>query len=83
MRLHALVTGGAGYIGSHTCKALAAAGYTPVVIDNLSTGHPEISGWRVIWFVSKAQYSGEPTTFCNSANETLGGKLFSPRGVSY
>jgi UDP-glucose 4-epimerase len=34
-----LVTGGAGYIGSHCCKALAAAGYHPVVYDNLSTGH--------------------------------------------
>jgi UDP-glucose 4-epimerase len=34
-----LVTGGAGYIGSHACKALAAAGYLPVVYDNLSYGH--------------------------------------------
>lgn len=33
-----LVTGGAGYIGSHACKALAAAGYRPVTLDNLSTG---------------------------------------------
>ena len=33
-----LVTGGAGYIGSHACKALAAAGYLPVTLDNLSTG---------------------------------------------
>jgi UDP-arabinose 4-epimerase len=36
-----LVTGGAGYIGSHTCKALAAAGAHPIVFDNLSTGHRE------------------------------------------
>ena len=35
---HVLVTGGAGYIGSHACKALAAAGYLPVTFDNLSTG---------------------------------------------
>ncbi|MFG6581231.1 UDP-glucose 4-epimerase GalE [Sulfitobacter sp. 1A13191] len=34
-----LVTGGAGYIGAHACKALAQAGYTPVAFDNLSTGH--------------------------------------------
>jgi UDP-glucose-4-epimerase GalE len=34
-----LVTGGAGYVGSHACKVLAAAGYTPVVFDNLSRGH--------------------------------------------
>ena len=33
--MHILVTGGAGYIGSHTCKALAAAGFTPVTYDNL------------------------------------------------
>ncbi|MBC2837145.1 UDP-glucose 4-epimerase GalE [Paragemmobacter straminiformis] len=35
---HVLVTGGAGYIGAHACKALAAAGYVPVAFDNLSTG---------------------------------------------
>lgn len=40
-----LVTGGAGYIGSHVCQALAAAGYLPVVYDNLSSGH----GWAVRW----------------------------------
>jgi len=34
-----LVTGGAGYIGSHACKALAAAGYEPVTYDNLSRGN--------------------------------------------
>jgi len=33
-----LVTGGAGYIGAHACKALAKAGYVPVCFDNLSTG---------------------------------------------
>lgn len=40
-----LVTGGAGYIGSHTCKALARAGYLPVAYDDLSTGHE----WAVRW----------------------------------
>ena len=40
-----LVTGGAGYIGSHTCKQLAAAGYLPVVLDNLVQGHQ----WAVKW----------------------------------
>jgi UDP-glucose-4-epimerase GalE len=34
-----LVTGGAGYIGSHCCRVLAAAGFHPVAYDNLSTGH--------------------------------------------
>ena len=33
-----LVTGGAGYIGSHACKLLRAAGFTPVTFDNFSTG---------------------------------------------
>jgi UDP-arabinose 4-epimerase len=40
-----LVTGGAGYIGSHTAKALAQAGYEPVVIDNLSAGHRSAVLW--------------------------------------
>jgi UDP-glucose-4-epimerase GalE len=40
-----LVPGGAGYIGSAACHALAAAGYRPVVVDNLSTGHD----WAVRW----------------------------------
>lgn len=36
-----LVTGGAGYIGSHACKALARQGYQPVTFDNFSTGWRE------------------------------------------
>ncbi|ARN75521.1 UDP-glucose 4-epimerase GalE [Oceanicoccus sagamiensis] len=36
-----LVTGGAGYIGSHTCVELLAAGYEVIVVDNLSNSHPE------------------------------------------
>lgn len=40
-----LVTGGAGYIGSHTVKALSQNGYAPLVIDNLSTGHREFVKW--------------------------------------
>jgi UDP-glucose-4-epimerase GalE len=40
-----LVTGGAGYIGSHACKALARAGYQPVVFDNLSRGHRAAVRW--------------------------------------
>ena len=43
--MNVLVTGGAGYIGSHTCKALAKAGFTPITYDNLSTGH----SWAVRW----------------------------------
>ena len=40
-----LVTGGAGFVGSHACKALAAAGYLPVTYDSLETGHE----WAVKW----------------------------------
>ncbi len=43
--MNILITGGAGYIGSHTAKALHRAGHRPIVIDNLSTGHR----WAVNW----------------------------------
>lgn len=39
--MNILVTGGAGYIGSHTVRALQKAGHTPIVLDNLSRGHVE------------------------------------------
>lgn len=42
MSLNILVTGGAGYIGSHICQLLAYKGYTPIVLDNLSTGFREL-----------------------------------------
>lgn len=40
-----LVTGGAGFIGAHACKALAQAGALPVVYDNLSTGNADAVRW--------------------------------------
>jgi len=43
--VHVLITGGAGYIGSHASKLLAGAGYEPVVLDNLSRGHREAVQW--------------------------------------
>ncbi len=43
--MRVLVTGGAGYIGSHTAKALARQGHEPVVFDNLSLGHREAVKW--------------------------------------
>lgn len=42
---HVLVTGGAGYIGAHACKALAQAGWVPVCYDNLSRGHADAVKW--------------------------------------
>ncbi|MGB3148602.1 MAG: UDP-glucose 4-epimerase GalE [Paracoccaceae bacterium] len=40
-----LVTGGAGFIGAHACKALAKAGHAPITYDNLSTGHADAVKW--------------------------------------
>jgi UDP-glucose-4-epimerase GalE len=40
-----LVTGGAGYVGSHVCKALSQNGFLPIAYDNLSNGHE----WAVKW----------------------------------
>jgi UDP-arabinose 4-epimerase len=45
MKEAVLITGGAGYIGSHTCKAIASRGYLPICLDNLVYGHP----WAVQW----------------------------------
>jgi UDP-arabinose 4-epimerase len=45
MSLNVLVTGGAGYIGSHACKALAREGFIPITYDNLSRGNK----WAVKW----------------------------------
>ncbi|HRW58896.1 MAG TPA: UDP-glucose 4-epimerase GalE [Chlamydiales bacterium] len=45
MNQKVLVTGGAGYIGSHVCKELHLNGMTPVVFDNFSLGHREFVKW--------------------------------------
>lgn len=51
--MNVLVTGGAGYIGSHVVEELQKNGFTPIVYDNLSTGHAaavpeEVRWWRAI-----------------------------------
>lgn len=56
MSTRVLVTGGAGYIGSHTCKALAQAGYLPVTIDNFVYGHD----WAVKWGPLETGDIGDP-----------------------
>ena len=43
--MNVLVVGGAGYIGSHACKALSQAGYQPVTLDTLGRGHRELVKW--------------------------------------
>lgn len=56
--MNILVTGGAGYIGSHTCIELIESGYTPIVFDNLSNSSTE-SLKRV------EKITGKPVTFIN------------------
>jgi UDP-glucose 4-epimerase len=46
-----LVLGGAGYIGSHMCKYLAAQDHDVVIFDNLSTGHKEAVKWELLSMV--------------------------------
>jgi UDP-glucose-4-epimerase GalE len=43
-----LVTGGAGYIGAHACRALERGGFRPVVYDNLSTGHRQFVAGELV-----------------------------------
>ena len=45
MRNPILVTGGAGYIGTHVCKTLSKAGYIPITYDNLVYGHRSAVKW--------------------------------------
>jgi len=42
---YCLITGGVGYVGSHCCKELAKAGWTPVTVDNLFHGHSAFAKW--------------------------------------
>jgi UDP-arabinose 4-epimerase len=45
MPMNVLVTGGAGYVGSHACKSLARTGHNPIVLDNLVYGHESAVKW--------------------------------------
>ena len=45
--MNILVTGGAGYIGSHVCKLLSKSGFNPIVFDNLSNGNLSSCKWGV------------------------------------
>lgn len=61
-----LVVGGAGYIGSHVCKALKQSGFEPIVYDNLSTGHIE-----AVQFGSLIQGSSQDEQKLTSLMQTL------------
>ena len=75
--MNVLVTGGAGYIGSHTCVELIEAGHTPIVIDNLSNSNPE-SLHRV------AEITGKPVEFIEGdvRDEALLEKIFAEHEIS-
>ena len=75
--MNVLVTGGAGYIGSHTCVELIEAGYTPIVIDNLSNSNPE-SLKRV------SEITGKTVEFIEGdvRDEMLLGKIFAEHEIS-
>lgn len=66
-----LVAGGAGYIGSHVCKALYHSGFVPVSFDNLSRGHEEAVQWGAL---VKADLSDR-----KAIRKTL--DRYSPKGV--
>lgn len=51
MNKNVIVTGGAGYIGSHACKALQKQGYTPITVDNMSTGWQDAVKFGPLEFV--------------------------------
>ena len=74
--MNVLVTGGAGYIGSHTCVELIEAGHTPIVIDNLSNSNPESLN-RV------AQITGKELTFYEGdvRDEALLDRIFSEHRI--
>jgi nucleoside-diphosphate-sugar epimerase len=67
MSLNILVTGGAGYIGSHVCKALAAAGYLPIAYDNLCRGHR----WAVKWGPLEDMHPGDGRVVSNFVIQAL------------
>ena len=75
--MNVLVTGGAGYIGSHTCVELIEAGHTPIVIDNLSNSNPE-SLRRV------AEITGKTVEFIEGdvRDEALLEKIFAEHEIS-
>jgi len=86
-----LVTGGAGYVGSHAAKALRAAGYRTTIYDNLSAGHREaaLDSWalriqrhldeiRSVWTFANNHYEGFSPETCQRLAQRLGFELSLP-----
>lgn len=65
MKKEILVVGGAGYIGSHTCLRLFEKGFSPVVADNLSTGHRAAVQWGPLYEVDIFDQQGLANIFSN------------------
>ena len=61
-----LVTGGAGYIGSHMVLALLDAGHQPVIVDDFSTGHEQLVPNGVPVFRGNVADAGLVAEICNS-----------------
>jgi len=80
---HILVIGGAGYIGSHVCKALGRAGYSPVTFDNLSQGRRRAVKWGplergnlhdvdvLLLFSASCDRCGPPSRACAYLGESM------------
>lgn len=66
-----LVTGGAGYIGSHACKALHARGWQPVVLDDLRNGHRPAVKWGPLEEVSLLDADGVREVFARHRPEAV------------
>ena len=78
-----LVTGGAGYIGSHTCKELASSGFQPIVIDNLSFGHRRFVKWGpLVEYPTSEIRRWSPRQYATTARRGSSISPPSPRSVS-
>lgn len=87
--MRVLVTGGSGYIGSHTVKALERAGHEAVVVDDLRTGHPRLARGRTIHRVDLGDVAALDRTFAKiapdavihfAASAYVGESVLAPRG---